>query len=165
MTGTGSHLTASKLKDIKNLNKILCFPRQPFYGLTSFARFIYNKEFTNALFKIKINQVYLFLAAKNQVHNPLLFPDPVEGDQRRAEGHGGESFPRQAVSDRCSYCQVKLNRLKDGIAETNFNLQDHEDEKDLEPQLAPDRALQPAEVPCQAARCVLKTFHQRPTVF
>ena len=91
--------------------------------------------------------------------------DPVEGDQRRAEGHGGESFPRQAVSDRCSYCQVKLNLMKGGIAETDFNLQDHEDEKDLEPQLAPDRALQPAEVPCQAARCVLKTFHQRPTVF
>ena len=119
MTGTGSHLTASKLKDIKNLNKILCFPRQPFYGLTSFARFIYNKEFTNALFKIKINQVSLFLAAKNQVLDPFLFPDPVEGDQRRAEGHGGESFPRQAVSDRCSYCQVKINRLEDGIAETD----------------------------------------------
>ena len=41
--------------------------------MTSFARFIYNKEFTNALFKIKINQVYLFLAAKNQVHDPVLF--------------------------------------------------------------------------------------------
>ena len=31
-------------------------------------------------------------------------------------------------------------------------MQDHEDEEDVEPQPAADRALQPAQVPCQATR-------------
>ena len=35
------------------------------------------------------------------------FADPAEGNQRRAEGDGGESFPGQTVSNRRSHCQVR----------------------------------------------------------
>ena len=36
----------------------------------------------------------------NQDHaKAFYFADPVEGNQRRAEGDGGESFPGQTVSD------------------------------------------------------------------
>ena len=50
-----------KGKDINDGDRynVLCFTGSQF--LKQLLRFIYNKEFTNALFKIKINQVRLEL--------------------------------------------------------------------------------------------------------